>query len=235
MNKCRAVLNKMEKKYIFAPERKQYVQGQLTLQDIDTTSPFPTFHNWYQEAKNAGITADAVCLSTAELPSGRISSRMVLLKELDERGFVVYSNFGTSRKSKDLQSNPHASLMFWYEKMERSVRVEGFTERLSEAESQVYFDTRPIRSRLGAWASPQSQVITGREELDDALARTRKQFGIEDDNVDQYVPVPPFWGGLRIVPYRVEYWQGRNNRLHDRLALSRKDEDSSWQVERLAP
>lgn len=238
-----------EDKYIFTGgEREQYTRGRLELEDVDPASPLPTFRRWFDEAKREGVTADAVCLSTAELPSGRVSSRMVLLKELDKRGFVVYSNFGTSRKSRDLATNPRASLCFWYEDMERSVRVEGTTERLTPAESQVYFDTRPVGSKIGAWASQQSKVLKDRAELDEQVATTKEKFGIArdrdlDDPVtaagapeeQKPIPVPDFWGGLRIVPDRIEFWSGRNNRLHDRLVYSLQDDATTWEIKRLSP
>ncbi|CCG83126.1 Pyridoxamine 5'-phosphate oxidase [Taphrina deformans PYCC 5710] len=264
-------------KYIFTGgQREQYTKGRLEASDIDASSPFPTFHKARtghgvpaaereREAKAAGVTADAVCLSTAALPSGRVSSRMVLLKELDRTGFVIYSNFGTSRKSADLATNQQAyvhrlwffldlndgttpaqltfacrSLCFWYEGMERSVRVEGTTERLTDAESQVYFDTRPVGSRIGAWASPQSSVIHDRDELDHRVQEVRATFQVgEDDQTHTKIPVPSFWGGLRIVPQRVEFWSGRNNRLHDRLVMTRQaggqGDGAKWELERLAP
>ncbi|ORY81599.1 hypothetical protein BCR37DRAFT_347885 [Protomyces lactucae-debilis] len=224
-------------KYIFTgDDREQYTKGALEISDVNLENPFKTFHQWFDEAKAQKITADAVCLSTAEIPSGRVSSRMVLLKELDDTGFVIYSNFGTSRKSRDLESNNHASLCFWYEKMERSVRVEGTTERLTPAVSQVYFDTRPVGSRIGAWASPQSKHLEDRSELEDLVKSIRTKFsadGKEDSDKSVKIPVPEYWGGLRIIPERIEFWQGRANRQHDRVSLAKKG--SRWEAERLAP
>jgi pyridoxamine 5'-phosphate oxidase len=173
---------------------------------------------------------ETVCLSTAALPSGRVSARMVYLKELDGRGFVVYSNYG-SRKGRDLAANAHASLTFWWKELERQVRVEGVVERLSAAESQVYYDTRARGSRIGAWASPQSQVLAGREELEGRVREVESRFEGEDK-----IPVPDFWGGLRIVPLLVEFWQGRESRLHDRFQYEREGVDQTeWKIERLAP
>ena len=191
-------------------------------------------------------------LSTAQLPSGRVSARMVYMKELDARGFVVYSNFGTSGKARDLfgsvdgvsTGNPWASLVFWWEPMERQVRVEGKVERLSREESQIYFDTRARGSRVGAWSSRQSQVLRpvegdddddGRRELEGWVEEAEKRF----EGVDK-IPVPEFWGGLRIVPERVEFWQGRQSRLHDRFVYERAllnggEGEETWTLERLSP
>lgn len=173
---------------------------------------------------------------------------MVYLKELDPTGFIVYSNFGTSRKAADLATNPWASLVFWWEPMERQVRVEGRAERLSAAESQRYYETRVRGSRIGAWASRQSAVLNpqkpqegqgeedgdqddGRKQLEGWVRETEERFrGAED------IPVPEFWGGLRIVPERVEFWQGRENRLHDRFVYDRVEgEEDKWMLERLSP
>lgn len=189
-------------------------------------------------------------LSTAQLPSGRVSARIVYMKELDTRGFVLYSNFGTSGKARDLfgtadgssTGNPWASLVFWWEPLERQVRVEGRASRLSLAESQPYFDTRVRGSRIGAWASRQSAVLRlnegvegddGRAMLESWVKETVARFG----DVEQ-IPVPEFWGGLRIVPERVEFWQGRHNRLHDRFVYDRvrgADGEDTWTLERLSP
>lgn len=165
---------------------------------------------------------------------------MVYLKELDQSGgFVVYTNLGTSRKASDIGSNPNASLLFFWEALQRQVRVEGTTTRLTREESQTYFDTRVRGSRIGAWASQQSQVLKpegdgddGRKQLDGWVKETEDKFeGIED------IPVPVFWGGLRIVPTRIEFWQGRDCRLHDRFAYEREEgvEGGEWRLERLSP
>ncbi len=163
---------------------------------------------------------------------------MVYLKELDSQGFVVYSNWGTSRKAKDMESNPYASLCFWWKPLERQVRVEGKAERLSSEESQVYFDTRARGSRIGAWASQQTSVLEpmeevkgddGREVLEGQVKDVERTFEEEEK-----IPVPAFWGGLRIVPEMVEFWQGRESRLHDRFRYLRQ-EDGEWKVERLSP
>ncbi|TLD26897.1 hypothetical protein PspLS_04771 [Pyricularia sp. CBS 133598] len=239
--------------------------------DLDASSPIRQFHAWFKSALGDGdspAVADAATttsasqspkvshpetctLSTASLPSGRVTARMVYMKELDDKGFVIYSNFGTSRKAFDLfgdgtpssVGNPWASLTFWWEPLERQVRVEGRAERLTREESQRYYDTRVRGSRIGAWASRQSAVLKpeggaegggeddGRAQLDGWVRETEGKFTGVDD-----IPVPDFWGGLRIVPLRVEFWQGRANRLHDRFVYERADEkDAAWTLERLSP
>lgn len=169
-------------------------------------------------------------LSTAELPSGRVSARMVYLKELDARGFVIYSNWATSRKAADVRSNPYASLTFWWRELERQVRVEGPVERLTDEESQVYYNTRIRGSRIGAWASEQSSVLEGREELERRVEEVEKRFGEKEE-----IPVPDFWGGLRVLPEVVEFWQGRQSRLHDRFRYTRDEGSGEWRMERLSP
>jgi pyridoxamine 5'-phosphate oxidase len=165
---------------------------------------------------------------------------MVYLKELDSTGgFVIYSNFGTSRKARDLETNKYVSLVFWWKALERQVRVEGKAERLSEAESQVYFDTRARGSRLGAWASRQSEVLEpseegsggddGRAKLDGWVQDVEERFAGQDK-----IPVPYFWGGLRVVPDMIEFWQGRDSRLHDRFQYTKQD-GGEWKIERLSP
>ncbi|VBB83852.1 Putative Pyridoxamine 5'-phosphate oxidase [Podospora comata] len=228
-------------------------QGGLKRTDVDPESPITQFHTWFQQASlpEAGVFHPETCtLSTAQLPSGRVSSRVVYMKELDHKGFVIYSNFGTSGKARDLfgtadgksTGNPWASLVFWWEPLERQVRVEGRAERLAPEESQVYYDTRARGSRIGAWASQQSSVLKpdvskegddGRSQLEGWVKETEKKFeGAER------IPVPPFWGGLRIIPERVEFWQGRQSRLHDRFVydlVECEDGSKKWQLERLSP
>lgn len=178
---------------------------------------------------------ETVCLSTAALPSGKVSSRFVYLKELDSRGFVVYSNWGTSRKAADVASNPYASLAFWWHEMERQVRVEGPVERLSNSESQAYFGLRARGSRIGAWASEQSKVLPesegGRQVLERRVREVEDRFEGQED-----IPVPEFWGGLRVLPEMVEFWQGRESRLHDRFRYLKDGEGKAeWKIERLSP
>ena len=170
--------------------------------------PLHQFREWYTAAQEAGVVSpETVCLSTASLPSGRVTSRFVYLKEMDGRGFVIYSNWGTSQKSKDVQGNSWVSLAFWWREQERQVRIEGRVERLSVEESQRYFDTRARGSRIGAWASRQSGRIEGREVLERWVEEVEEKFrGVEK------IPCPEFWGGVRVIPERVEFWQGRESR-----------------------
>lgn len=230
-------------------------QGGLHRRDLDPNSPITQFHSWFSAAQShaapgsqqqhvPAIPHPETCtLSTASLPSGRVSARVVYMKELDARGFVVYSNFGTSRKAADLVSNPWASLVFWWEALERQVRVEGRAERLPREESQRYFDTRVRGSRVGAWASRQSAVLRpeggdgeggeddGRAQLTRWVDEAEERFRGSED-----IPVPEFWGGLRIVPERVEFWQGRENRLHDRFVYEKVEgQEDKWTLERLSP
>ncbi|OCT44799.1 putative pyridoxamine 5'-phosphate oxidase [Cladophialophora carrionii] len=231
----------------------QFTQSKLTRSQLDA-NPFVQFHKWFTHPSLAQTVPETVTLSTASLPSGRVSSRMVYLKELDSKGFVIYSNFGTSRKSKDLASNKFASLCFWWKIMERQVRVDGVAERLSDAESQLYFDTRARGSRIGAWASQQTSVLepakktegsqTGDGEAEDD-GRAALESRVRDIEArfqgQDHIPVPPFWGGLRIIPETIEFWQGRESRLHDRFVYTRIEGDvgqggeAKWKIERLSP
>lgn len=207
--------------------------------DLDPKSPVTQFNSWFSEAQKAGIKQVEACtLSTAQLPTGRVSSRVVYLKELDDKGFVIYSNFGTSRKAEDLATNPHASLVFYWKEINRQVRVEGVAARNTAEESQLYFDTRARGSRIGAWSSKQSAVLQpnkddaaddGREQLEGWVKDTEERF----KDVET-IPVPDFWGGLCIVPQRIEFWQGRDSRLHDRFVYERQ-EQGNWKLERLSP
>ncbi|KAK1252973.1 hypothetical protein MKX08_004160 [Trichoderma sp. CBMAI-0020] len=259
-----------EEKLIFAPaghnphgQAPQFTLSQLHRHDLNPASPIPQFHAWFSLAQRTpSISQPEACtLSTAELPSGRVSSRIVYLKELDAHGFVMYTNLGTSRKARDLATNPHASLVFYWPPLQRQVRVEGITETNSRDESQTYFDTRVRGSRIGAWASKQSVVLTpqaskangglqesavaasdgedereddGRAELEGWVRDVEERFKDQDK-----IPVPDFWGGLRLVPQRVEFWQGRESRLHDRFVYEWEEgqdgKEGRWRLERLSP
>jgi pyridoxamine 5'-phosphate oxidase len=184
------------------------------------------FARWFAEAAAYGLPEpNAMIVATADA-AGRPSARTVLLKGYDERGFVFYTNY-TSRKGTEALANPHASLVFPWFPMQRQVIVTGAVEQVSRAETEAYFATRPRGSQLGAWASPQSTVLPDRAAVERGLTAAIERFG------DGPVPAPPHWGGLRVVPTTVEFWQGRSNRLHDRLRWRRHDDD--WVLERLAP
>jgi pyridoxamine 5'-phosphate oxidase len=208
----------------------QYTKGSLERSQL-VSDPLEQFHTWFSHAQANGVyQPETVCLSTASLPSGRVTSRFVYLKELDSRGFVIYSNWGTSRKAKDVESNPWASLAFLWRELERQVRVEGKVERLTSEESQDYYDTRIRGSRIGAWASRQSQVIEGREVLEGWVKEVEKEFEGQEK-----IPVPEFWGGFRIIPERLEFWQGRESRLHDRFEYVKDEATVGWTINRLSP
>lgn len=210
----------------------QYTKGSLSEFDVDA-DPAVQFKCWFEEARVAGIPlAEAVSLATAELPSGRVSCRIVLLKELNSEGqFVVYSNWEHSRKAHDVASNPFVALTFWHKELERQIRIEGRAERMTEAESQAYYSSRPRGSQLGAWASHQSQPVESREELEHEVEDVSERF---KDLPDDKIPIPPFWGGLKVTPETYEFWQGRPSRIHDRIQYVR-DESGAWNRRRLSP
>lgn len=188
--------------------------------------PIALFRTWFDDAREAGFLfpeSMSVATATAE---GRPSARMMLLKGVDEAGFVFYTNYG-SRKASDLARNPWAALVFHWDVLQRQVRVEGQVERLRREESAAYFRTRPRGSQIGAWASRQSEELESREELERRFRRYEEKFRGEE------VPLPDFWGGYRLRPERIEFWQGRANRLHDRLIYRRSD--GKWDVARLQP
>lgn len=189
--------------------------------------PIAQFQAWFADVLE-GDRHDptAMTLATADR-EGRPSARIVLLKGYDERGFVFFTNYG-SRKGRDLEENPRAALVFYWPDFDRQVRVEGTVERASREESEEYFRSRPLGSRLGAWASAQSTVIAGREELERRLLEVEERFQDGD------VPAPGFWGGYRLSPETIEFWQGRPSRLHDRLRYTRLPE-GGWRIDRLSP
>jgi pyridoxamine 5'-phosphate oxidase len=206
--------------------RKEYSLAGLTEKDL-ARDPYRQFDKWFQEAEAAKIhEPNAAVLSTAS-KDGRPSSRMVLLKGIDGRGFVFYTNY-SSRKGMDMESNPRVSFIFPWVNLERQVIIEGPVTKTTREESEAYFHIRPRASQLAAWASSQSSIISGREALEESMKATEKKFaGVE-------APLPPHWGGYRIVPETVEFWQGRRSRLHDRLRY-RREASGAWTIERLSP
>jgi len=206
--------------------RKDYSLSGLLEKDL-ARDPFRQFDKWFQEAQAAKLVEpNAMTLATATR-DGRPSARTVLLKGVDGRGFVFYTNY-ESRKGRELAENPRATLLFPWLALERQVVVEGTISKISREESAAYFHSRPRASQLGAWVSQQSSIITGRSSLEDAMkVLEKKHAGAE-------VPLPPAWGGYRLAPETVEFWQGRRSRLHDRLRY-RREASGTWTVERLAP
>jgi pyridoxamine 5'-phosphate oxidase len=205
--------------------RKEYRMAALDRAGLDP-DPVVQFGRWFDQAVGAGLPEpNAMTLATASA-GGRPSARVVLLKGYDDRGFVFYSNYD-SRKGEELAANPWAALVFYWAPLERQVRVEGRVGRTSREESAAYFRSRPLGSRLGALASAQSRPIPGREVLERRVAE------LEAAHPDGEVPLPDFWGGYRVVPDAVEFWQGRPDRLHDRFRYARADQ--GWTVARLSP
>ncbi|MCM8746358.1 pyridoxamine 5'-phosphate oxidase [Thermomicrobium sp. CFH 73360] len=189
--------------------------------------PLEQFLRWYREAEETGLRyPNAMALATAT-GDGWPSVRMVLLRAVDEHGFVFYTNL-ESRKGQELAKNPRAALLFYWEPLERQVRIEGHVELVSDVEADEYFATRPYGSQISAWASAQSQPIASREELEQRYHAFAEQFP------EGAVPRPPFWGGFRVRPAMYEFWQGRPDRLHDRFRYKRQP-DGSWSIERLQP
>jgi len=206
--------------------RRNYTRAGLNETEADS-NPFTQFQTWFDQALAADLPEpNAMTLATATA-AGKPSARIVLLKGFDEDGFVFYTNYA-SQKGQQLTNNPWASLVFWWAELERQVRIEGRVEKVSQAESEEYFASRPLGSRLGAWASPQSQVIYSRAVLEDKIAELETKYD------EETIPKPPNWGGYRLIPTEIEFWQGRPNRLHDRLRY-RQQGDGSWLRERLAP
>ncbi len=188
-------------------------------------NPFKQFEIWYDVILKSGIKEpSAMTLATAD-KNGTPSARTVLLKGFDENGFLFFTNYG-SRKGRELTENPDAELLFFWMDLQRQVRISGKAEKTSKEISAEYFKTRPLKSKLGAWASKQSEVIPDREYLEKKFNEFEKKFG--DD-----IPLPPNWGGFRLIPETFEFWQGRENRLHDRICYRKKN--NKWEIERLAP
>jgi len=205
--------------------RTEYSLQSLEEKDV-AENPIEQFARWWSDAIKSEIPeVNAMTLATSTI-TGKPAARIVLLKGYDERGFVFFTNY-KSNKGKELAENPNAALVFFWKEIERQIRIEGMVEKIHAEESDEYFFSRPVGSRIGAWASPQSQVIENRQILEINVERYTTGF-------ENSIPRPPHWGGYRVMPERLEFWQGRSNRLHDRIQYA-KTADGSWKVDRLAP
>ncbi len=213
-------------KKAIADLRKEYSSQTLLEKDVEP-NPVQQFQKWWDQALAAEILEpNAMTLATASA-DGLPSARVVLIKDFDERGFVFFTNYN-SYKAEQLEENPKACLVFHWKELERQVRIMGLVSKVPESESDKYFHSRPLGSRIGAWASPQSQVINNREWLEQEFEKQKNEFK------NGSVPRPPHWGGFLVKPVIVEFWQGRYSRLHDRIQYT-LEENGTWKIERLAP
>ena len=209
----------------FDDVRKEYQLNELSRRNLDL-DPFRQFRKWFSDALEAKINEpNAMCLATASA-EGIPSSRMVLLKHFDETGFHFFTNY-ESRKARELAENPHASITIYWKELERQILAEGKVQKVSEKESKAYFSKRPRGSQLGTWASRQDAVISSRQFLEEEYQRYENLYK------NQEIPLPPYWGGFRLIPKRFEFWQGRMSRLSDRFRYVL--EGDSWQLDRLSP
>ena len=205
--------------------RSDYRLSTLNENDI-AANPIEQFTRWWNDAISSKvIEVNAMTLATST-KDGKPSARIVLLKDYDEKGFVFYTNY-ESHKGRELEENPNAALIFFWKEIERQVRIEGTVEKVSVEESDAYFNSRPEGSRIAAWASPQSKKINNRNLLEQNVINYKEEF-------KNSIPRPPHWGGYRVMPLKIEFWQGRTSRLHDRIEFT-KTSEGSWKAERLAP
>jgi pyridoxamine 5'-phosphate oxidase len=207
--------------------RREYARARLDETDV-SHDPFVEFARWFAEAQEAQVPEPTAMTLATSSADGHPSARVVLLKGFDQRGFVFFTDF-RSRKGMELEANPRAALVFWWGELERQVRITGGVALASHEESERYFKTRPLGSRLGAWASHQSRVIPSRATLEGDVKEVEARFP------DGQVPLPPHWGGYRVVPDTIEFWQGRESRLHDRIRYVRESGGKGWRIERLSP
>lgn len=210
--------------------RSLFTMGRGTVLGLSESAagmdPIALFRDWYRDAKRSSVFLPESIAVATSTPDGKPSVRMMLLKGIGDRGFLFYTNY-ESRKAREMDENPHAAFLIHWGVLQRQIRVEGPLEKLSEAESAAYFRTRARGSQIGAWASKQSSTLADRAELERRVREVEERFRGRD------VPLPPFWGGYRLVPERIEFWQGRANRLHDRLEYTW--EDGEWSRLRLSP
>ncbi len=211
----------------FSELRKDYIKHTLSESNV-SSDPLEQFDLWFHEAITAGVSEpNAFTLATVD-ENGKPSARILLLKGVEHGGFVFYTNYN-SDKARDLQGNPAAAMVFLWHELERQVRITGTVTKVSRTESEVYFHSRPRESQIGAWVSPQSQVIESRNVIEENLKFMQEKF-----KDHELIPIPEHWGGFLLTPLEIEFWQGRPNRLHDRL-IFRNQKDNNWILERLAP
>lgn len=205
--------------------RRDYIKDGLLETDVDP-NPFAQFSKWFDQATKSGILEPNAMSHATVGPDGQPSIRIVLLKGVDERGFIFYTNY-ESRKGKDMDSNPKSALLFFWGELERQVRIEGVVEKVDPTISKGYFDTRPEGSRIGAWSSNQSEVVPSRDYLEERYTQNAVKYSGRE------IPMPHYWGGYRLVPSTFEFWQGRGSRMHDRIRF--RLIDGVWVMDRLSP
>ncbi len=205
--------------------RRDYLLTELDEKTVNS-NPYEQFSIWMEEAIKANIIDPSAMILSTSGKDGQPSSRVVLLKEIENNGFVFYTNY-ESKKGRDLSENPYASLLFFWKEFERQIRIQGKVEKVSESQSEEYFHSRPYESQLAAWTSDQSNIIPNRGYLEKRFVDIKMKYE------GKKIPLPPFWGGFKLMPYEFEFWQGRENRLHDRICY--QQEKNNWKIVRLAP